>query len=66
LIIERPFHQKIQAGTYDKNANFPSSLYDPMAENEIAICSKLMADKGPTIAFAESATAGWLCSICTD
>jgi nicotinamide-nucleotide amidase len=33
-----------------------------MAENKIAACSKLMADKGLTIAFAESATAGWLCS----
>jgi nicotinamide-nucleotide amidase len=33
-----------------------------MAENKIASCSKLMADKGLTIAFAESATAGWLCS----
>lgn len=26
------------------------------------MCSKLLADKGLTIAFAESATAGWLCS----
>src|ERR1700712_3639338 len=33
-----------------------------MAENKISICSKLMADQGLTIAFAESATAGWLCS----
>src|ERR1700712_2873157 len=33
-----------------------------MAENKIAICSKLMADQGLTIAFSESATAGWLCS----
>jgi len=33
-----------------------------MAENRISICSKLMAEKGLTIAFAESATAGWLCS----
>jgi len=31
-------------------------------ENKIAICSELMAEKGLTIAFAESATAGWLCS----
>lgn len=31
-------------------------------ESKIAVCSKLMADKGLTIAFAESATAGWLCS----
>jgi len=33
-----------------------------MAENRISACSKLMAEKGLTIAFAESATAGWLCS----
>src|ERR1700712_4528814 len=33
-----------------------------MAENKISICSKLMADQGLTIAFSESATAGWLCS----
>jgi nicotinamide-nucleotide amidase len=33
-----------------------------MAENKISICSKLMAGRGLTIAFAESATAGWLCS----
>lgn len=33
-----------------------------MAENKISICSKLMAEKNLTIAFAESATAGWLCS----
>jgi len=33
-----------------------------MAENKIAACSKLIAEKGLTIAFAESATAGWLCS----
>jgi nicotinamide-nucleotide amidase len=31
-------------------------------ENKISICSKLMAEQGLTIAFAESATAGWLCS----
>jgi len=31
-------------------------------EHKIAICSKLMAEMGLTIAFAESATAGWLCS----
>lgn len=31
-------------------------------ESKIAVCSKLMAQKGLTIAFAESATAGWLCS----
>lgn len=31
-------------------------------ETKIAACSKLMAEKGLTIAFAESATAGWLCS----
>lgn len=29
---------------------------------KISQCSKLMAKKGLTIAFAESATAGWLCS----
>jgi nicotinamide-nucleotide amidase len=33
-----------------------------MAESKISICSKLMAGKGMTVAFAESATAGWLCS----
>jgi nicotinamide-nucleotide amidase len=33
-----------------------------MAENKISICSKLMAGQGLTIAFAESATAGGLCS----
>jgi nicotinamide-nucleotide amidase len=33
-----------------------------MAESKISICSKLMAAQGLTIAFAESATAGWLCS----
>ena len=31
-------------------------------ERKISVCSKLMAGKGLTIAFAESATAGWLCS----
>lgn len=31
-------------------------------ERKISECSQLMADKGLTIAFAESATAGWLCS----
>ena len=31
-------------------------------ESKIEACSKLMAEKGLTIAFAESATAGWLCS----
>jgi nicotinamide-nucleotide amidase len=31
-------------------------------EVKINTCSKLMAEKGLTIAFAESATAGWLCS----
>lgn len=31
-------------------------------ESKIAACSKLMAEQGLTIAFAESATAGWLCS----
>jgi nicotinamide-nucleotide amidase len=33
-----------------------------MAETKISVCSKLMAEQGLTIAFAESATAGWLCS----
>jgi nicotinamide-nucleotide amidase len=33
-----------------------------MAESKISECSKLMAGKGLTVAFAESATAGWLCS----
>lgn len=33
-----------------------------MAENSIGTCSKLMASTCLTIAFAESATAGWLCS----
>lgn len=33
-----------------------------MAESKINICSSLMADRGLTISFAESATAGWLCS----
>jgi nicotinamide-nucleotide amidase len=33
-----------------------------MAESKISSCSKLMAEQGLTIAFAESATAGWLCS----
>src|SRR4051812_18653947 len=33
-----------------------------MAERKISECSKLMAGQGLTIAFAESATAGWLCS----
>lgn len=33
-----------------------------MAESKINICSILMADHGLTISFAESATAGWLCS----
>lgn len=33
-----------------------------MAEKKILACSKLLAEKGLTIAFAESATAGWLCS----
>ncbi len=36
--------------------------YIPMAEGKISICSKLMAEEGLTIAFAESAIAGWLCS----
>ncbi|SDE95611.1 competence/damage-inducible protein cinA [Mucilaginibacter pineti] len=31
-------------------------------ESKIETCGKLMAKKGLTIAFAESATAGWLCS----
>jgi nicotinamide-nucleotide amidase len=31
-------------------------------ESKIETCSKLMAERGLTIAFAESATAGWLCS----
>jgi nicotinamide-nucleotide amidase len=31
-------------------------------ETKIARCSKIIAEKGMTIAFAESATAGWLCS----
>src|ERR1700743_1989036 len=31
-------------------------------EVKINTCSKFMAEKGLTIAFAESATAGWLCS----
>lgn len=33
-----------------------------MAEQKIIECSELLAKKGLTIAFAESATAGWLCS----
>jgi nicotinamide-nucleotide amidase len=33
-----------------------------MAESKIIVCSKLIAQRGLTIAFAESATAGWLCS----
>jgi nicotinamide-nucleotide amidase len=33
-----------------------------MAESKIITCSQLIADKGLTVAFAESATAGWLCS----
>jgi nicotinamide-nucleotide amidase len=33
-----------------------------MAESGISRCSKLMAGQGLTVAFAESATAGWLCS----
>lgn len=33
-----------------------------MAESKIGICSRLMAERGLTVAFAESATAGWLCS----
>jgi nicotinamide-nucleotide amidase len=31
-------------------------------EQKIEVCSRLMAEKELTIAFAESATAGWLCS----
>ena len=31
-------------------------------EQRIEDCSKIIAQKGMTIAFAESATAGWLCS----
>jgi nicotinamide-nucleotide amidase len=37
-------------------------MYKIMAENKISQCSNLMARQGLTIAFAESATAGWLCS----
>jgi nicotinamide-nucleotide amidase len=33
-----------------------------MAQQKILACSKLMAEQGLSIAFAESATAGWLCS----
>ncbi len=33
-----------------------------MAEKRIETCSLVIADHGLTIAFAESATAGWLCS----
>lgn len=33
-----------------------------MAVQKILTCSKLIAERGFTIAFAESATAGWLCS----
>src|ERR1700755_2286625 len=33
-----------------------------MAASKISVCSKLMAEQELTIAFAESATAGWLCS----
>jgi nicotinamide-nucleotide amidase len=33
-----------------------------MAESKISRCSKLMAEQGLTIAFGESASAGWLCS----
>lgn len=33
-----------------------------MANLKIRQCSKLLAERGLTIAFAESATAGWLCS----
>ncbi len=33
-----------------------------MAEPKITACGKLLTEKGLTIAFAESATAGWLCS----
>jgi nicotinamide-nucleotide amidase len=36
--------------------------YTKMAESKISVCSKLMAAQGLTIAFAESATAGGLCS----
>jgi nicotinamide-nucleotide amidase len=35
---------------------------DEMAETRIKECSRLMAGQGLTVAFAESATAGWLCS----
>lgn len=31
-------------------------------ENKISKCSKVIAEQGLTIAFCESATAGWLCS----
>jgi nicotinamide-nucleotide amidase len=41
---------------------FRQVIINTMAENKIIICSKLMAEQGYTIAFAESATAGWLCS----
>ncbi|GAB3922099.1 hypothetical protein GCM10028827_06450 [Mucilaginibacter myungsuensis] len=33
-----------------------------MAEEKILTCSKFLANNGLTIAFVESATAGWLCS----
>lgn len=33
-----------------------------MAEEKIHECSKIIAQSGYTISFAESATAGWLCS----
>ena len=33
-----------------------------MAEKKILACSKLLAEQGLTVSFAESATAGWLCS----
>lgn len=33
-----------------------------MAESKIIACARLMAAQNLTIAFAESATAGWLCS----
>ena len=33
-----------------------------MAKESILACSKLLAERKLTIAFAESATAGWLCS----
>jgi nicotinamide-nucleotide amidase len=33
-----------------------------MAERSIETCSRVIAEHGLTIAFAESATAGWLCS----